>query len=221
MSDLTSLLTESGASLGGWAYPLVGALAYLETAALVGLFVPGELAVVAAGALAATGAIDLTWTIAVVWAAAVAGDSTAFAIGRRLGAGGVGERLERRRPAEAARVRSIIERHGVAAIVAGRFVGVLRAFAPLLAGSAGMPTRRFLAADVVGAGLWASCFALLGHTFWANLDQVLDALHGAQLAAGAAVVAGIVCLLVLRLGRRRAGRISPRARPGRRGGPGG
>ena len=166
MSDLTSLLTESGASLGGWAYPLVGALAYLETAALVGLFVPGELAVVAAGALAATGAIDLTWTIAVVWAAAVAGDSTAFAVGRRLGAGGVGERLERRRPAEAARARSIIERHGVAAIVAGRFVGVLRAFAPLLAGSAGMPTRRFLAADVVGAGLWASCFALLGHTFW-------------------------------------------------------
>jgi membrane protein DedA with SNARE-associated domain len=118
-------------------------------------------------------------------------------------------------------VRSIIERHGVAAIVGGRFVGVLRAFAPLLAGSAGMPTRRFLAADVVGAGLWASCFALLGHTFWANLDQVLDALHRAQLAAGAAVVAGLVCLLVLRLGRRRAGRVSPRARSGRRGGPGG
>src|SRR6478609_7245756 len=100
MSDLTSLLTESGASLGGWAYPLVGAVAYLETAALVGLFVPGEVAVVAAGALAATGAIDLTWTIAVVWAAAVAGDSTAFAVGRRLGAGGVGARLEQRRPAE-------------------------------------------------------------------------------------------------------------------------
>ena len=187
----------------------------------MGLLAPGAVGGVAAGARAATGAIDLTWTIVVVWAAAVAGDSTAFAVGRRLGAGGVGERLERRRPADVARVRSIIERHGLAAIVAGRFVGVLRAFAPLLAGSAGMPTRRFLAADVVGAGLWASCFVLLGHTFWANLDQVLDTLHGAQLGAGAAVVAGLVCLLVLRLGRRRAGRISPRARPGRRGDPGG
>jgi membrane protein DedA with SNARE-associated domain len=221
MSDLTSLLTESGASLGGWAYPLVGTLAYLETAALVGLFVPGELAVVAAGALAATGAIDLTWTIAVVWAAAVTGDSTAFAVGRRLGTGRVGARLERRRPAEAARVRSIIERHGVATIVAGRFVGVLRAFAPLLAGSAGMPARRFLAADVVGAGLWATCFVLLGHTFWANLDQVLDALHSAQLAVGGAIMVALAGVLVLRLRRRRARRVSLRARPGRRGGPGG
>ena len=221
MSDLTSLLTDGGASLGAWAYPLVGALAYLETAALVGLFVPGELAVVAAGALAATGSIDLTLTIAVVWAAAVAGDSTAFAVGRRLGAGGVGARLERRRPAEVDRVRSIIERHGVAAIVGGRFVGILRALTPLVAGSAGMPVRRFLAADVVGAGLWASCFALIGHTFWANLDQVLDALHGAQLVAGAAAVAAIACLLVVRVARRRGGRFSLRARPGRRGGPGG
>lgn len=221
MSDLISLLTESGSSLGGWAYPLVGTLAYLETAALVGLFVPGELAVVAAGALTATGAIDLSWTIAVVWAAAVAGDSTAFAVGRRLGAGSVGARLERRRPAEAARVRSIIERHGVATIVGGRFVGILRAFAPLLAGSAGMPVRRFLAADVVGAGLWATCFVLLGHTFWANLDQVVEALHGAQLVAGGAVVAALAGLLALRFGRRRARRVSPRARPGRRGGPGG
>jgi membrane protein DedA with SNARE-associated domain len=80
-----------------------------------------------------------------------------------------------------------------------------------------MPARRFLAADVVGAGLWACCFALLGHTFWANLDQVLDALHGAQLAAGAAVVAALACLLAVRLG----GRLSRRARPGRRGGQGG
>jgi membrane protein DedA with SNARE-associated domain len=109
----------------------------------------------------------------------------------------------------------------VAAIVGGRFVGILRALTPLVAGSAGMPVRRFLAADVVGAGLWASCFALIGHTFWANLDQVLDALHGAQLVAGAAAVAAIACLLVVRVARRRGGRFSLRARPGRRGGPGG
>jgi membrane protein DedA with SNARE-associated domain len=84
-----------------------------------------------------------------------------------------------------------------------------------------MPARRFLAADVVGAGLWACCFALLGHTFWANLDQVLEALHGAQLAVGGAVAAALAGALVLHLRRRRPRGVSLPARPGRRGGPDG
>ena len=193
--------------LGGWAYPVVGVLAYLETAALVGLLVPGELAVTLAGALTATGRIQLAPLIAIVWAAALAGDTTGYAVGRRLGERGLMERAARARPAEVQRVRGVIDRHGAKAVVVGRFVGVLRAFTPLVAGSAGMPARRFLLADALGAGLWAATFCLLGRAFSDSLDAVLGTVHQVQLGAGALLaVAAVVAAAVVWRRRRRAAR---------------
>ena len=84
MPDPTQLL-ENAAHLGAWVYAIVGVLAFLETAMVLGLLVPGELAVILGGGLAAAGAVDLVALTAVVWGAAVAGDTTSYAIGRRLG----------------------------------------------------------------------------------------------------------------------------------------
>ena len=212
MPDIAAFLTGSGQSLGGWAYLLVGVLAYLETAALVGLLVPGELAVVVGGGLAATGAIDVTAAVLVVWAAAVGGDLTGYLIGRRLGEGRLGARIEDARPAEVARVRRVVERHGVAAVIGGRFVGVLRAFTPLVAGSVGMPVRRFLIADVLGAGVWAAFFTLLGYAFWDNLERILGTLHDAQLAVGAVVAVAVVGVFGLSR-RARSARAATSPRP--------
>ena len=98
--------------------------------------------------------------IAVVWACAVAGDLTSFYLGRRLGRAFIvkhgakvqitEERLEQ--------VERFFDRHGGKAILIGRFVGLVRAIAPFLAGSSGMPLRRFVPYDVIGAGLWGSTF---------------------------------------------------------------
>lgn len=199
MPDVADLLTAGGAELGAWAYLIAGVLAYLETAALIGLLVPGELAVIAAGALAATGAIDLVVLIGVVWPAAAAGDATGFATGRRLARSRSGQRLLAARPATAARVRRLIARRGVPVVVAGRFAGSVRPLVPPLAASAGMPLRRFLLADVVGAGLWAIACCLLGHAFGANLDQLLGRLHDAQLVAAGAALAAFGGWLLWRL----------------------
>ena len=49
-------------------------------------------------------------------------------------------------------VERFFDRHGGKAILVGRFVGLVRAIAPFLAGSSRMPFRRFLPYDVVGAG---------------------------------------------------------------------
>ena len=60
------------------------------------------------------------------------------------------------RGAPASRSRRFFDRHGGKAILIGRFVGLVRAIAPFLAGSSGMPLRRFVPYDVIGAGLWGS-----------------------------------------------------------------
>ena len=63
---------------------------------------------------------------------------------------------------------------------------------------------RFVAADVVGAGLWAATFTGLGYLFADSVGALVDALHQAQLAAGIALAAAVVVVVVVRRRRVRA-----------------
>ncbi len=191
MPDPAQILAGA-ADLGAWVYAIVGVLAFLETAMVLGLLVPGELAVILGGGLAAAGAVDVVALSAVVWGAAVAGDTTSFVIGRRLGPRVRRSRFGRGRTEHLDRVSGFLEGRGLVIVVGGRFVGLLRALVPLAAGSAGMPARRFVAADVVGAGLWAVGCCSLGYVFAANIDGVERVLRSSQYAAGAVLAVAAV-----------------------------
>ena len=54
--DVESALHKISSTLGGFAYALAGAAAFLETGAFVGLVLPGETFVILAGAVAGQGA---------------------------------------------------------------------------------------------------------------------------------------------------------------------
>jgi membrane protein DedA with SNARE-associated domain len=200
MSSAEALLEGLGDGLGPWSYAFVGGLAFLETSAFVGLVAPGELAVVLGGVLAGRGQMELPLLVAVVWAAAVAGDVCGYLLGRALGRPFLvrhGARLGAT-PARLEQVDRFFARHGAKAIVIGRFVGIVRAMGPFTAGASGMRPGRFVAADVVGAGLWAAAFTGLGYVFAGSVGALLDALHRAQLAAGIALAAALVVALVVR-----------------------
>ena len=123
----------------------------------------------------------------------MAGDLTSFALGRRLGR----EFLER----HGARVKitgsalqtveGFFERHGGTTILIGRFLGLVRALAPFIAGASKMELRRFLVYDIVGAGLWSALFCLLGYFFWQSLDTVEK-----YIGAGAAAFTGLVVIVL-------------------------
>jgi undecaprenyl-diphosphatase len=197
LPNLEHLLIDIGERLGNWTYLLVGALAFFETGAFIGLIAPGETALLLGGLVAGQGQIDLLTLIAIVWACAVAGDLTSFFLGRRLGRPFMvkhgprvhitEERLEQ--------VEGFFDRHGGKAILIGRFVGLVRAIAPFLAGSSGMPLRRFLPYDVIGAGLWGTTFVLLGYVFWQSFSQLVDYAKKGALALGA-VIALVVAIVV-------------------------
>jgi undecaprenyl-diphosphatase len=196
LPDVKSLIDDLARGLGKWTYLLVAVLAFLETGAFVGLVAPGETIVIAGGVIAGQGEIDLMLLIGIVWASAVLGDTTSFFIGRRLGRKFMlkhgpklkitEERLEQ--------VERYFQRHGGKTILIGRFIGLVRALAPFIAGSSGLPYRRFIPYSIVGTGLWASIFCVLGYVFWQSFDQVAHVAGQATLAFGAvvAVVVGIV-----------------------------
>ena len=206
MTSAEALLDSLGNGLGPWAYAVVGVLAFLETSAFVGLIAPGELAVVLGGVLAGRGQMQLPLLLGLVWAAAVAGDGCGFLLGRSLGRPFLdrhGSRLGAT-PARLSQVERFFARHGAKAIVVGRFIGVVRAMGPFTAGASGMPAGRFVAADVVGAGLWAATFTGLGYLFAGSVGALVDALHQAQLGAGIALAAAVVVVVVVRRRRVRA-----------------
>jgi membrane protein DedA with SNARE-associated domain len=204
VTSAEGLLGTLGDGLGVWSYALVGALAFLETSAFVGLLAPGELAVVLGGVLAGRGQMQLPVLIAVVWVAAVAGDTCGFVLGRSLGRRFLlrhGGRVGITEP-RLAGVERFFARHGAKAIVTGRFVGVVRALGPFTAGASGMGAGRFVVADVAGAGLWAATFTGLGYLFAEHVGTLLDGLHHAQLVLGAVALAALVAVFAVRRRRR-------------------
>src|SRR3954471_15905988 len=190
LPDPKKIIEDVAGTLGAWTYGVVGVAAFLETGAFVGLVAPGETIVIAAGVIAGQGEIDLLPLIGIVWTCAVLGDTTSFYIGRRLGRRFLEKHGPRVKitPERLEQVEGYFERHGGKTILIGRFVGLVRALAPFVAGSSGFAYRRFIPYSVVGTGLWATLFCVLGAVFWKSFDRVA-AVAGHVLAAFAAVVA--------------------------------
>jgi membrane protein DedA with SNARE-associated domain len=163
--DLQKALHDVSTALGGFTYVLVAFGAFTETAAFVGLILPGETVVLLGGAVAGQGETSIVLTVGIVWAAAFAGDSVSFLLGRRLGRGFILEHGPRVRITRErfARVEAYFARHGGKTIVIGRFIGLVRALAPFIAGSSGMRYTYYAPFGVLGTGLWAAAFTLIGY----------------------------------------------------------
>ena len=194
--DLEELLRDASDTLGHWTYLLAGLLAFLETGAFVGLVVPGETFVIVAGAVAGQGATDIYLTIAIVWFAAWAGDTTSFFVGRRLGREFIlrhGPKL-RVTPERFEQVEGYFRKHGGKTILIGRFIGLVRALAPFVAGSSGMRYRAFVPYSVLGTGLWAAGFSVLGYLGSQSIEQIADVAGTGVLLFG--ITVGVIVAIV-------------------------
>lgn len=191
--DLQSLLQDISNTLGAWTYLLVGFFAFAETGAFIGLVVPGETTMLLGGAVAGQGAVDLYLLMAIAWFAAWLGDTTSFFLGRRLGrdfvlkygarVGISNERFEK--------VEAYFDRHGGKTIFIGRWISLVRALAPFIAGSSGMQYRAFVPYSVLGTGLWATLHILVGYFFSRSIETA-----GHYAARGAFALATLIALVI-------------------------
>jgi membrane protein DedA with SNARE-associated domain/membrane-associated phospholipid phosphatase len=198
--DAEKILDDLADSLGQWTYLAVSVLAFLETGAFVGLVFPGETAVIIAGAIAGQGETSIILTIALVWISAWAGDSASFYIGTRLGRDFIlrhGHRV-RITPERFAQVEDYFSRHGGKTILVGRFLGLVRALAPFIAGSSGMRYRAFLPYSVLGTGLWAATFSLLGYFLAHNIHLAEDIAGRGIFVFGTVVVVVVGTIVAVR-----------------------
>jgi membrane protein DedA with SNARE-associated domain len=125
----------------------------------------------------------------VAWVFAALGDVASFVLGQRLGRRFLhrhGPRMGMTAP-RVRRVERFYAQHGPKAILVGRFVGIVRAVSPFLAGSSGLKLRRFLPWSILGTAVWATAFTLVGYGFSESFSQASGTLTKAML--GLAVLA--------------------------------
>jgi membrane protein DedA with SNARE-associated domain len=159
--SVSSLL---GDAVNPWGYVLLFALTALEASAFVGLFVPGETALLLGGFLAYQGKLNLGLVIAVTVVGGIIGDSAGYEIGRHLGERArrtwVGRKIGHERWE---RARMYVREKGGKAVLLGRFVGILRALVPAVAGDSRMPYSTFLLWNVIGALVWGPSVVVAGY----------------------------------------------------------
>jgi undecaprenyl-diphosphatase len=200
LPQLETMVGTIGSTLGPYTYVLVGVMAFLETGAFVGLLVPGETVVIVGGVVAAQGHVDVVALVGLTWLCALGGDLSGYVLGRRLGRRFLLEHGPRVGVTEArlVRIEKFFARYGLATILIGRFVGLVRPVAPFLAGASRYPARRFVPLAIVGTGLWSAAFVVLGFLFWQSFDKAIAIAQRGSLLLGATVVVVIGVVLAHR-----------------------
>jgi len=199
--------------------PLVGGVVAVEG---MGIPLPGETTLIAAALYAGrTGHISIAAVVAAAAVGAIAGDNIGFWIGRTLGFRWVvhHQKVLRLTTRRLKLGQYLFSRHGGKVVFFGRFVAVLRAFAPLLAGINCMAWRRFALCNAAGGFLWASVFGIGADVFG---EKLTDGLSRAGIVLGiVAVLLVITGLILLRKYEERLEDAADRALPGSLHGPGG
>ena len=163
---LDQTLTNMAGQYGAWIYALLFAVIFAETGLVVFPFLPGDSILFISGTVVATAGLDIHLLVGLLIVAAILGDSLNYAIGHYIGPR-VYERPDSRwfKQAHLRKTQAFYDKYGGVTIIIGRFIPIIRTFAPFLAGVAGMSYRRFLSYNVIGGVLWISILVYAGYLF--------------------------------------------------------
>jgi membrane protein DedA with SNARE-associated domain len=166
----------------------------------LGIPVPEETVLLAAGFLAGRGDLSLEPLYLVGIGSAVAGDCFGFLFGR-TGGQHLFERLAQRFAfvrARYQRLQLFFATHGSKAVFMARFVAGARFMAGPMAGAAGMSFLRFLGWNLSGALIWCSLIITIGYLVGDELEWVAHVVHAASywVALGACLLTAAIWFFV-------------------------
>jgi len=175
---------------------------YGYAALFIGTFLEGETILLLAGFLAHNGQLNLAMCILVAFCGSLAGDQTAFYLGRWKG-----KEFIDKRPAlqcRVERVHRMLDRFHEVLIVSFRFFYGLRNLTPLILGATNINALKFFFLNAIGAAAWAVVFAYAGYFFSVLVvDSLLKDVKHVQIIVLLIVVAALSILWVVKRHRRR------------------
>ncbi|HVR94499.1 MAG TPA: DedA family protein [Casimicrobiaceae bacterium] len=143
---------------------------FAETGLVILPLLPGDSLLFVAGTVAAASGVNVHLLALTLLIAAVLGDSVNYSIGHFIGPKVLSHPRETRlgrwlKPEYIDRTHRFYEKYGGFTIIIGRFVPVVRTFAPFLAGVGQMRYRKFLAYNVIGGTAWVGLLLYTGYLF--------------------------------------------------------
>jgi membrane protein DedA with SNARE-associated domain len=175
-------------------YTIVSIAMFLESAALTGIVVPGDVILALGGVYAGQGDLALAGVIACGAAFGTIGETVGYVLGRRYGDGVLRKLpLLRRFQRKIDQAQTSISSNAGKTIVIGRFVTGAAGLIPFVAGASGVPAGRFFAFTIPTVCVWATAVTLLGF-FVGNHVGTIDRILSSIGWVGLAIVAVIVGL---------------------------
>jgi membrane-associated protein len=141
---------------------------FAETGLMVGFFLPGDSLVFVAGLICGTEHqlmnISIITLASSLSLAAILGNVAGYYFGKKIGAALFTKDdnlIFKKRYVEI--TRSFYERNGGKSLILGRFLPIIRTFAPILAGVIKMEIKPFILYTVIGAILWIGSLSIAGY----------------------------------------------------------
>lgn len=164
MMELISYLHPENILIEGGFWILI-LIVFLESGFFFGFFLPGDSLLFTSGLLCGTGifAVDITLLMLGLSVAAIGGYIVGYYTGK-LFSGFIrrkDNKLIRKRHLEL--TEAFYHRHGIAAVIIGRFIPIVRTFAPILAGMVYAPFGKFMMYNVLGAFIWIILLVYSGY----------------------------------------------------------
>ncbi|ABG15074.1 hypothetical protein CH58_1716 [Yersinia pestis Antiqua] len=147
-------------------YGILFTTLFLENGLLPASFLPGDSLLLLAGALIAKGVMGFLPTLIILTTAASLGCWLSYLQGRWLGDTSVVKRWLLQLPLQyRQRAHTLFVRHGLAALLVGRFLAFVRTLLPTLAGISGLNSIRFQLFNWLSGLLWVGSVVGLGFGF--------------------------------------------------------
>jgi membrane-associated protein len=169
--DPEKLLKEGG-------FYVVMFVIFAETGLFFGFFLPGDYLLFLAGMFVATGKLDVNIYVLIfgLIISAVSGNFTGYWFGIKTG-----PVLYHRKDTFFFKTRYLkaaelyYNKQGAFALIMGRFVPIVRTFAPIIAGVVKLEFKKFALYNVCGAFLWITSLTLLGYFLGKRFEKEINA----------------------------------------------
>lgn len=156
--DMIALIKSLG-YIGIWG------IIFAESGVLFAVMLPGDSLLIASGFLAAHGKLDFWPVVIGCFVASVLGNLLGYEIGKRVGLKALEREEDGRffKKAYIAKTNGFFCKYGRSTIILGRFLPVVRTFAPFLAGVVQMNYKIFVLYSLIGGFFWTVGLCSLGH----------------------------------------------------------
>ncbi len=183
-------------------YGLLFAVIYIETAFFpLAPFFPGDGLLFAVGVLSASALLNPFVVSAVLIIAAALGAWTGYRLGHKLGPT-LFRRFKWLDRQGYDRAHAFYRKFGATALITSRFLPIVKALVPFIAGVSKMDRSRFARYNVLSAAIWVISLVTLGY-FLGTVPFIRDHTSWLVLGFAALFISGFLVTLVVKLVKRR------------------